>query len=145
MEQIIKYLFQGCIAICLVPILVACHNPTVDRGYLNENGKYAIGRYLGRTVNDSITESVFYEFQVSGDTFQQFDMECFKDSEKAWDHFYFSKYPLLKGNLFVILYDSLNPANSIIRLDYPLRDSNDFKSSITKINQERVKEADSLP
>jgi len=144
MKWRIKILQKYIIIILGTMVLISCNNHSPDRNYLHENGKFAMGVYIGRTLQDSITQSVFYEYEINGDTIQQFDMECYKDSEKARDHFYFSKYPLLKGNLFVILYDSINPANSIIRLDYPLRDSNDFKSSIIKINKERIKEADTL-
>jgi hypothetical protein len=140
MKKFLKILF-------LIPLLVlwiSCEYEKPDRAHLNKNGKFTIGLYLGRTVVDSITESVFYEYEVAGDTFQKFDMECYLDSEKAKDHFYFKNYPLLRGNLFVVLYDSLKPEISIIRLDYPLRDSIDYESSIRKINKNRKIEADSL-
>jgi hypothetical protein len=144
MKWCIKILQKYIIIILGTMVLISCGHQIPDRNYLNENGKFAMGVYIGRTVQDSITQSIFYEYEINGDSIQQFDMECFRDSEKARDHFYFTKYPLMKGNLFVILYDSLSPANSIIRLDYPLRDSNDFKSSIIKIKKERIREADSL-
>ena len=120
--------------------LLACNksNP-VDRENLNQHGKLAIGVYLGRTVEDSKTASVVYEYDVNNQSFQNSDKECFLDSDKAKDHFYFTKYPLLKGNEFVVLYDSLSPESSIIRLDYPLRDSTDFKSYVRKFQELRTK------
>lgn len=108
-----------------------------DREYLNQKGKFTIGLYLGRTIDDSLTKSIYYEYEVEGKSYQLFDTECYLDSDKANDHFYFKNYPLLKGNLFVILYDSINPERSIIRLDHPLKDSVDFKRNILKIEKER--------
>lgn len=105
---------------------------TVDRENLNQNGKLAIGVFLGRNVEDAKTASVVYEYEINDQLFQNCDKKCFFDSDKAKDHFYFKNYPLLKGNEFVVLYDSLNPESSIIRLDYPLRDSVDFKSYVRK-------------
>ncbi len=111
----------------------------IDRESLNQHGKLAIGVYLGRTVEDSKTASVVYEYEVNSQVYQNSDKECFLDSDKAKDHFYFTKYPLLKGNEFVVLYDSINPETSIIRLDYPLRDSTDFESYIRKFQELRTK------
>lgn len=112
-------------------------SPTVDREILNQKGKLAIGVYLGRTVEDEKTVSVVYEYEVDRQLFENRDRECFLDSDKAKDHFYFTNYPLLKGNEFVVLYDSINPEISIIRLDYPLRDSTDFKSYERKFEKMR--------
>ncbi len=111
----------------------------VDRERLNQHGKLAIGVFIGRTVEDKKTTSVVYDYEVNGQAFKNNDKECFLDSDKAKDHFYFTKYPLLKGNEFVVLYDSLSPESSIIRLDYPLRDSTDFKSYIRKFQELRTK------
>lgn len=109
-----------------------------DREVLNQSGKLAIGVYLGRTVEDSKTSTVVYEYQVDNVFFENSDGFCYLDSDKAKNHFYFTQYPLLKGNEFVVLYDSLNPETSIIRLDFPLRDSTDFKSYIREFGKLRT-------
>jgi hypothetical protein len=110
----------------------------INRDNLNQHGKLAIGVFLGRTVEDSKTKTVVYEYLADTVLIQNSDGLCYLDSEKASDHFYFTKYPLLKGNEFVVLYDSLNPEISIIRLDYPLRDSTDFNSYIVEFEKKRM-------
>ncbi len=119
--------------------LLACNQSIepIDREYLNQYGKLAIGVFLGRTIEDSKTRSVVYEFQVDTMSYQKDDGLCYLDSEKAKDHFYFTNYPLLKGNKFVVFFDSFNPETSIIRLDYPLRDSTDFISYIREFEKLR--------
>lgn len=116
-----------------------------DRESLNQYGKLAIGIYLGRTVEDSQTSTVVYEYQVNNVFFENSDGYCYLDSDKAKDHFYFTNYPLLKGNKFVVLFDSLNPETSIIRLDYPLRDSTDFKSYIREFGNLRTEQVTEAP
>lgn len=132
-------LFYNFILIVVIGFfLLACENSTsVDRENLNQYGKLAIGVYLGRTVEEMKTASVVYEYEVNNQSFQNSDNECYLDSDKAKKHFYFTEYPLLKGNEFVVLYDSIYPKTSIIRLDYPLRDSTDFKSYVQEFMKRR--------
>ena len=38
---------------------------------------------------------------------------------------------------FLVIYDTVNPKESIIRLDYPIKDSTDFRRYVKEFEQKR--------
>jgi len=41
------------------------------------------------------------------------------------------------GMKFLVIYDTVNPKESIIRLDYPIKDSTDFRRYVKEFEQKR--------
>lgn len=81
------------------------------------------------------SKSVGFEYLVDdkqlrgGDPLYYMDMngsDVFEDEEKS-----------KPGSKFLVIYDAHNPKESIIRLDYPIKDSADFKRHVKEFEQSR--------
>lgn len=101
------------------------------------NGDYSIGVISSKSY--SKPESVSFLYNVNnveikgGDTKFYLDknaFEVFNDKEKS-----------KPGKKFLVIYDANNPKKSIIRLDYPIKDSTDFKRYVKEFEQMRKQKA----
>jgi hypothetical protein len=96
-------------------------------------GSYSIGVISSRSY--SKPESISFLYIVNnvelkgGDTKFYMDknaFEVFNDKEKS-----------KPGSKFLVVYDVNNPKKSIIRLDYPIVDSTDFRRYVKEFKQMR--------
>lgn len=96
-------------------------------------GDYSIGVISSKSY--SKPESISFLYTVNnvemkgGDTKFYMDKNAFgvfNDKEKS-----------IPGKKFLVIYDTNNPKKSIIRLDYPIKDSSDFKRFVQEFEEMR--------
>lgn len=113
----------------------------MKRENLNLMGGLSIGEFTGRsyyTTNGGGVNAISYSFIVNLKEFTGADTRCDEDSPNASDAFHSSKKADV-GDRFLVLYDMDNPDKSIIRLDYPVKDSADFKRYVNEFEYIRKK------
>jgi hypothetical protein len=113
------------------------------RNLLKNEGGFAIGIFESRNLSNGRTYSISFSYTVDSIDYRNGgDTQCFLDSPISSDAF--TNRNLAKRNdNFLVLYDKGNPRKSIIRLDYPIRDSTDFKRCVKEFEQirkQKVKE-----
>jgi len=106
------------------------------RNLLKNEGGFAIGIFESRNLSNGRTYSVSFSYIVDSRNYRNGDTQCFLDSSKASDAFT-NRNLARKKDKFLVLYDKENPEKSIIRLDYPIKDSSDFKRYVQEFEQMR--------
>ncbi len=109
---------------------------TRRRNFLKNEGEFSIGVFGYRTFDNGTLHSVTFSYVVMGEKYKRSDMFCYYDSSKASDAFD-DKRLAKEDDKFLVLYDKKNPKEAIIRLDYPIKDSADFKRYVKKFEQMR--------
>jgi hypothetical protein len=106
------------------------------RNLLKNEGGFAIGIIESRNLSNGRTYSISFKYTVDRIDYRNGDTQCFLDSPISSDAF--TNRNLAKRNdKFLVLYDKGDPRKSIIRLDYPIRDSTDFKRYVKEFEQIR--------
>ncbi len=111
-----------------------------QRALLNKNGILGIGVFEGRVSSNGRTYSISFSYVVEGEKLKNGDTDCPLDSPKAADAFA-DKKKAKRLDKFLVLYNEVNPKESIIRLDYPVKDSIDFKLYVKEFKQMRKEKA----
>jgi hypothetical protein len=106
------------------------------RDFLKDEGKFSIGVFKSRNYSKGKTYSISFSYTVEDEYFKNGDTRCFLDSPKAADAFT-NKNLARTNDKFLVLYDKENPKKSIIRLDYPIKDSSDFLRHIKEFEKIR--------
>jgi len=108
------------------------------REELKLNGGFAIGEFTDRSYYSSngMVNSIGYSFAINSKKFRGGDNNCGWDSREASNAF-IDKKKADVGDKFLVLYDLKNPKRSIIRLDYPIKDSSDFKKYVKEFEEMR--------
>ncbi len=107
-----------------------------QRIFLNKNGALGIGVFEGRVGSNGRTYSISFSYVVEGEKLKNGDTNCPLDSPKAADAFA-DKKKAKRLDKFLVLYNEVNPKESIIRLDYPVKDSADFKRYVKEFERMR--------
>lgn len=108
------------------------------RNLLFNEGGFAIGTFESRNLSNGRTYSISFNYTVEKQKYSGGDTRCYLDSPIASDAFT-NKDLAKKDDAFLVLYKKTNPDISIIRLDYPIKDSIDFRKYIKEIEQKRKK------
>ena len=106
------------------------------RNLLKDEGGLTIGVFESRNYSGGRTYSISFSYKVDGKDYRNGDTHCFLDSPKASNAFT-NKDLARKKDRFLVLYNKENPKESIIRLDYPVKDSADFKRYVKEFEQKR--------
>jgi len=109
-----------------------------EREYLKFNGAFAIGEFTDRSYysTNGRVSSVGFEYVVNSKKTTGADTRCWQDSPKA-SEVYIDDKKADVGDKFLVLYDLNKPKKSIIRLDYPIKDSSDFKKYVKEFEEMR--------
>lgn len=110
------------------------------RNLLKEEGGLSIGIFESRNYSSGRTYSISFSYTVDGKDYRNGDTQCFLDSPKASDAFT-NKDLARKKDRFLVLYNKESPKESIIRLDYPVKDSADFKRYVKEFERMRKQKA----
>lgn len=135
-------LLSGFLFIILIALLFYYINDSLnysrkEREDFLLKGNYSIGVIKSKSY--SKPESISFLYTVNnaemkgGDTKFYMDkgaFEVFNDKEKSKPE-----------SKFLVIYDANNPKKSIIRLDYPIKDSTDFKRYVKEFEQMRKQKA----
>lgn len=111
-----------------------------QRVFLNRNGSFGIGVFEGRVGSNGRTYSISFSYVVRGETFKNGDTDCPLDSPKSAAAFADRK-KAKRLDKFLVLYNEECPKESIIRLDYPIKDSTDFKRYVKEFERMRKQKA----
>jgi hypothetical protein len=109
------------------------------REELKLKGSFAIGEFTDRSYYSSngMVNCIGFSFAIGSKKIRGVDNKCGWDSQEAGNAFIDKKMADV-GNKFLVLYDLKNPKKSIIRLDYPIKDSSDFKRYVKEFEEMRV-------
>ncbi len=102
------------------------------RKSLYKNGVLTIGVFESRNYSNGKTYSISFSYFANGEKYKNGDTRCYLDSEIASDAFTNSDIAK-SGDKFLVLYDSNDPQESIIRLDYPINSESDIKKYKNKL------------
>jgi len=111
----------------------------VKRNLLKYEGGFSIGIFESRNYSNGRTYSISFSYTIDDKDYRNGDTQCFLDSPKAADAFT-NKDLARKKDRFLVLYNKENPKESIIRLDYPIKDSTDFKRYVKEFEEMRKRE-----
>ena len=106
------------------------------RNLLFNEGGFSIGIFESRNLSNGMAYSISFSYMVDKENYSGGDTRCYLDSPIAADAFTNRDLAKRKDS-FLVLYDKTNPDLSIIRLDYPIKDSSDFRKYIKEIEQMR--------
>jgi hypothetical protein len=81
------------------------------------------------------SKSVQYEYIVKDKQLRRGDSHYYMDPNGS--DIFDDKEKSKEGKKFLVIYDANNPKESIIRLDYPIKDSMDFKLYVKEFEQIR--------
>ena len=132
-----RFLFIIFIALLFYYIYHSLNYNRKEREDFLLKGDYSIGIISSKSY--SKPESISFLYIVNnvemkgGDTKFYMDKNAFvvfNDKEKS-----------KPGSKFLVIYDVNNPKESIIRLDYPIKDSTDFKRYVKEFEQMRKQKA----
>ncbi len=127
-DKLQSYIYTGVVILFLIGGIVFVqkgkNRATKQREYLNQSGTLGVATFAGRSRKKGRTEYVVFEYFVNDEKYKMSDFYCPRDSREAADAF---NYKAKIKDKFIVLYDGENPKESIIRLDYPVGDSTDFK------------------
>lgn len=103
-----------------------------ERENFSKNGNLTIGVIKFKSIGN---KSVSYKYNVENKEFRGGDPRYYMDpnGSDVFDDEEKSK----PGKRFLVIYDINNPKKSIIRLDYPIKDSADFKQYVKEFEQMR--------
>lgn len=104
------------------------------RDTLNKKGWLTIGVIRAKSYSGS--KSVSYTYRVGKNELKGGDTNYYMDSHEA-SNIFLDKEKSKLGSKFLVIYDANNPKKSIIRLDYPIKDSTDFKRYVKEFEQMR--------
>ena len=103
---------------------------------LSNYGGFSIGTFDYRVISNQRTYSIAYFYVVNSNEFRGGDGYCYLDSDVASDAYTDNK-KAKPGDKFLVLYDKKVPNKSIIRLDYPIKDSTDLKRYVLEFEEMR--------
>ena len=139
MDKVITILFIIFFLGGIILIQVGSKKSEVKRKSLALYGGIAIGEFDGRSSSVSSkgrTSSVMYSYIVDSKNYKGGDTRCMEDSPKAAIAFTDPRKAKPRDK-FLVLYNKNDPAKAIIRLDYPINDSTDYKRYVKEFEQER--------
>jgi len=138
MDKIIVILFIGFLIGGFFLIQSGLKKNKNKRERLALAGGFAIGAYEGRSMSNNRTYSIAYTYLVNSNELRGGDGHCYDDSSEAAEVFT-NPQKTNAGDKFLVIYDTVNPKESIIRLDYPIKDSTDFRRYVEEFEQMRRK------
>ena len=97
------------------------------------NSEPSIGKIKYFVYSRNGNSYVTFSYIVDNTEYEGIDGNCDIDSKEAGSKFYNVK----KGEKYLVFYKQDNPEKSIIRLDYPIKDSTDFKRYVKEFEQMR--------
>ena len=112
------------------------------RAQFMKEQEFAIGILTGRGYSSVMPKGsryvayVSFRYNINGEVYESSDMSCYLDSPQASTAFK-DKNVASKGDRFLVVYNGIEPKQSIIRLDYPIKDSTDFRRYVEEIERER--------
>lgn len=136
MDKIFIILFIGFLIGGFFLIQSGSKKDKKKRERLALTGGFAIGNYEGRSMSNNRTYSIAYTYLVDSNELRGGDGHCYDDSSKAAEVFT-DPQKTKTGDKFLVLYNKDKPKESIIRLDYPIKDSTDFKRYVKEFEQMR--------
>ncbi len=104
------------------------------RDTLNKEGWLTIGVIRAKSYSGS--KSVSYTYRVGENELKGGDTNYYMDSHKS-SYVFLDNEKSKPGSKFLVIYDKENPKESIIRLDYPIKDSTDFKRYVKEFEEMR--------
>jgi len=114
--------------------MTSCFNSTREaRTSFLKDAEFTIGTIDYFTYSNNGNSHVAYSYKVNGIEFKGKDGNCNMDSKEAGSRFYKVK----QAEKYLVLYKKEEPENSIIRLDFEIKDSSNFKSYIQKLKKTR--------
>jgi len=135
-DKIVLVILIACLIGGFILIQFGSKKSIKEREFLAFNGGFAIGAFESRNMSNSSTYSISFNYSVNSKEYHGGDTRCFEDSSEAADAFT-NKDKAKPGDKFLVLYNNEKPKKSIIRLDYPIRDSSDFKRYVKEFKQMR--------
>lgn len=120
----------------IVFVQLSTNKHVSKRNLLKNEGEFSIGIFKSRNYSKGKTYSISFNYTIENKLHKNGDTRCFLDSPKAADAFT-NKNLARTNDKFLVLYEKENPQNSIIRLDYPIKDSSDFFRYIKEFDKIR--------
>lgn len=116
-----KFLF---ILLFVLSSLTSCREKILnERIEFINNSELTIGEVESFVYSRNGNSYIVFSYIVNETEYEGKDGRCGLDSEEAGSKFYNVK----KGERYLVFYKKDNPEEAIIRLDYPISDSTDFK------------------
>lgn len=139
MDKVITALFVVFFLGGVILIQFGSKKSRVKRDSLALYGGFSIGEFNGRSSSASSkgrTSSIVFSYAIDSKNYKRGDSRCMEDSPKAAIAFT-DPDKARPGDKFLVLYDKEDPDRAVIRLDYPIKDSADFKRYVKEFEQMR--------
>ena len=131
LSRLIIFIFFGFL---FYYIIKSSNENSTKRENFAEKGNLAVGIIKSKSYSGN--RSVSYKFYVENNEFSGGDTRYYMDSNEAYNTF-LDNEKSKPGKKFLVIYDENIQKKSIIRLDYPIKDSTDFKRYLKEFEQLR--------